>query len=599
MKSPIYMKEQEVILEVDEDGMYVPSKYKVEDDWCVVLDGDIIQDWIVFIKEALRTSDVLGTGETRVGNLYCYQWANTVRFINIIMKNKTEYIDVEWCRQLGKNFNIELMTGFLAVFGRRYNPNLKGGKWITVALSHKNDSIKKNFTEIRKHAKKAVEIYNQLYGSSVHTLVYGNYKVGDTKKYAFDTELSLKIDVILGDFSQDWSITYGATANANNDGYSGAKLIYADESILIDGSNFVRSVLPACSVNGGTLLVSGIASTDPNCLQYIVHNMDRSIKSIYDVDKGYRLMKLTNPVEAEVFKNSIEAQIEASGGKNSTESQTNYYMNWEILDGKFTTRTQLEKNRVYETILGDINYNADFVVGGLDLSLVNDYTALTVSEAWKSEILVSRYGRPEMEEGYNHFVKDFKIYNLDRMRMDAKVLAKSIAEDCKLYKLDALLIDNTSSQGTQVQLIYDEVVKLGINTLIVPFNFSGSDKAKVGMVGYAESVLFSGMCKIPLEEYKNSHKAYEIFLDELLFLRKEKLEGKQNIQIRAPKGKTDDLCMSFFMSLYCIQHIINLKHNNKLIEIGTKKIFPRLNKFKLLSEIPQIEMFDTYIDVPF
>ena len=30
----------------------------------------------------------------------------------------------------------------------------------------------------------------------------------------------------------------------------------------------------------------------------------------------------------------------------------------------------------------------------------------------------------------------------------------------------------------------------------------------------------------------------------------------------------------------------NLKHNNKLIEIGTKKIFPRLNKFKLLSESP-------------
>ena len=591
------MKEQEVILEMDEDGMYVPSKYKIDNDWCVVLDGDIIQDWIVFIKEALRTSDVLGTGESRVGNLYCYQWANTVRFINIIMKNKTEYIDVEWCRQLGKNFNIELMTGFLAVFGRRYNPNLKGGKWITVALSHKKESIKKNFTEIRKHAKKAVDIYNQLYGSSVHTLVYGDYKVGDTKKYAFDTELSLKIDVILGEFSQDWSITYGATANANNDGYSGAKLIYADESILIDGSNFVRSVLPACSVNGGTLLVSGIASTDSTCLQYIVHNMERSIKSIYDVDKGYRLMKLTNPVEAEVFKNSIEAQIEASGGKNSTESQTNYYMNWEISDGRYVTRTQLEKNRIYETILGDINYNADFIVGGLDLSLVNDYTALVVSEAWKSEFAFNRYGKPEMEEGYNHFVKDFVVYNLDRMRMDAKELAKKVALDCKKYKLDMLLIDNTSSQNVQIQLIYDEVVKLGISTLLVPFNFSGSDKAKVGMVGYAEAVMFSGMCKIPLEEYKTSSKPYEIFLDELLALRKEKLEGKQNIQIKAPKGKTDDLCMAFFMSIYCVQHILNLQHNKKLIEIGTKKIIPRLNKFQLLSERKEKERIYSYAKV--
>ena len=148
-----------------------------------------------------------------------------------------------------------------------------------------------------------------------------------------------------------------------------------------------------------------------------------------------------------------------------------------------------------------------------------------------------------------------------------------------------LLIDNTASQNVQIQMIQEQVDKLGINTLLVPFNFSGSDKAKVGMVGYAETVLFSGMCKIPLESYKSSYKPYEIFLDEILSLRKEKQADKQNIQIKAPKGKTDDLCMAFFMSLYCVQHVINLKSKNKLIEIGTKKIFPRLNKFKLLSEI--------------
>ena len=88
-------------------------------------------------------------------------------------------------------------------------------------------------------------------------------------------------------------------------------------------------------------------------------------------------------------------------------------------------------------------------------------------------------------------------------------------------------------------------------------------------------------------------------MDEILALKKEKQQGKQNVQYMAPKGKTDDHVFSCFLSLYCVQHVINLKHNNKLIEIGTKKIFPRLNKFKLLSDIPQIEMFDTYIDVPF
>ena len=150
-----------------------------------------------------------------------------------------------------------------------------------------------------------------------------------------------------------------------------------------------------------------------------------------------------------------------------------------------------------------------------------------------------------------------------------------------------LLIDNTASQNVQIQMIQEQVDKLGINTLLVPFNFSGSDKAKVGMVGYAEAVLFSGMCKIPLESYKTSHKPYEIFLDELVSLLKIKEDNKINIQYRAPRGKMDDTVMSFFLSLYCVQHVINLKHNNKLIEIGTNKIFPRLNKFKLLSDSPK------------
>ena len=497
-----------------------------------------------------------------------------------------------------KTFLLEHILGFITPFGGRYKRMLGNAPWVTITMSHKDDSAKKNYLKIKANVKKATDIYNQLYGSSKHKLVYGNYTVGEESKSTIENVWQFNIDVILGSKSQGWAELYALTAKASQDGYM-ASAIFCDEAILVDSVKFMRSIAPFASRNSGSIVITGIASTDNSCLQATVHNMSSAIQYIYPRDKVYKMMKNTHPEEAQKYFNSTEALIEGMGGHNATEAQTNFHMSWEIATGRFTTRTQLEKNKVYETILGDINYNATYVVGGLDLSLVNDYTALTISEAWKSEFAFNRYGKPEMEQGYNHFVKDFKIYNLDKMRMDAKILARRVAEDCKKYRLDCLLVDNTSSQGTQVQLIYDEIVKLGINTLVVPFNFSGSDKAKVGMVGYTESVLFSGMCKIPLEEYKNSHKPYEIFLDELLALRKEKLEGKQNIQIRAPKGKTDDLCMSFFMSVYCIQHIINLKHNNKLIEIGTKKIFPKLNKFKLLSEIPQIEMFDTYIDVPF
>lgn len=70
----------------------------------------------------------------------------------------------------------------------------------------------------------------------------------------------------------------------------------------------------------------------------------------------------------------------------------------------------------------------------------------------------------------------------------------------------------------------------------------------------------------------------------MISLMKVKEEGKQNIQYRTPKSKTDDHFMSFALMVYAIPHLKLMISKNKLIEIGTKKIFPRLNKFKLLSE---------------
>ena len=474
---------------------------------------------------------------------------------------------------------------------------LGNAPWVTITMSHKDDSAKKNYLKIRANVKRSIDIYNQLYGNSKHKLVYGNYTVGDDSKSTIENAWQFNIDVILGSTSQGWAELYALTAKASQDGYM-ASAIFCDEAILVDSAKFMRSIAPFASRNSGSIVITGISSTDSSCLQATVHNMPSAIQYIYPRDKVYKMMKNTHPEEAQKYYNSTEALIEGMGGHNSTEAQTNFHMSWEIATGKFTTRTQLEKNKVYETMLGEINYNADFVVGGLDLSIANDYTVLTITETYRHAYSLARYGSSNIEEGFKHYVKDIITYNLDKQRMDAVELAKKIAKDCKKYKLDLLSVDSTGTQISQVQLIHDEIVKLGINTLVVPFNFSGATN-KLAMVGYAESVMFSGRCKFPLEEYKRSHKPYEIFLDEILSLLKVKEDGKQNVQYKAPKGKTDDHVFSCFLSLYCVQHVINLKHNNKLIEIGTKKIFPRLNKFKLLSEIPQIEMFDTYIDVPF
>lgn len=483
-----------------------------------------------------------------------------------------------------KTFVLEHIQSFMTVFGRRYKTQLKGNKWTTVSMSHKKESVTKNFLGIRKGIKRAVEVYNDLYGSQYHRIVYGKYNLesGDSKTTTDKDDL-LRLDCIIGvDLSVEWGECYALTAQTDSDGLTSC-LTCADESTLIDAKQFFKSILPFSSANGGSIICTGITCTDPSKLMSSVYENPDSKKIIYSWLDYYRILKNVDLKQAEIYKSSVEAQIQACGGHESTESQTNYYMSWEINLNKFTTRTQLAKNKVYETTLGDINYNADYIVGGLDLSTGNDYTVLTIGEVYNHTYSLARYGSSNFEEGYIHYLKDLKTYNFDRQRMDANKLARDTAEYCKEYRLDYLMIDSTSSQKVQVQLIYEAIQKLGINTLVIPFDFAGVQN-KLMMISYLESVMFSGRCKIPLEEYKKSYKSYDVFLDEMISLMKVKEEGKQNIQYRAPKSKTDDHFMSFALMVYAIPHLKLMISKNKLIEIGTKKIFPRLNKFKLLSE---------------
>lgn len=593
----IYMDKHEICLAKNSDGQYFPFTYKNKNgEWIVPLKGDIIFDWITYIKRTVGSEVNPITREKVDGNLNPMQWGISINIINSLIEYKTDIYSLMASRQTGKTFVLEHIQSFMTVFGRRYKTQLKGNKWTTISMSHKKESVTKNFLGIRKGIKRAVEVYNDLYGNSNHWVVYGNYNLesGD-KKTTTDKDDLLRLDCIIGaNLSVEWGECYALTAQTDSDGLTSC-LTCADESTLIDAKQFFRSILPFSSANGGSVICTGITCTDPSKLQYAIYENKDSIKISYSWLDYYRILKITDKKQADIYKESIETQIQACGGHESTEALTNYYMSWDITLNKFTNRTQLQRNQVYETIIGDINYNADYIVGGLDLSIANDYTVLTVAESYNHTYSLARYGSSNFEEDFKHYIKEIITYNLDRQRMDAVVLAKKIALDCKKYRIGILTIDSTGTQLSQVQLIYDEIVRLGINTLVVPFNFSGSSN-KLMMMGYLESVLFSGRCKLPLEEYKKSHKSYEIFLDEILSLMKIKEEGKQNVQFRAPKSKTDDHVFSFALCVYTMRNIIKMRADNKLIEIGTKKIIPRLNKFKLLSEIEQpVDEMETYI----
>ena len=57
--------------------------------------------------------------------------------------------------------------------------------------------------------------------------------------------------------------------------------------------------------------------------------------------------------------------------------------------------------------------------------------------------------------------------------------------------------------------------------------------------------------------------------------------------------------MALALANYCIVWIKNLMFKGKMIELENKRYVPRLNKFQLLSEIPEEKMYDSYIDVYF
>jgi len=585
---PKWLSKYNIVLDRDDNGNYAPIHYAIENengelDWVVVIDeGDIIFDWITYIKLAFKDKDKV-TRETVYGNLFSYQWGASINIINTVMAFQSKMIDIEWSRQTGKSFLLEHMNSFLTIFAPRYKRDLVGEKWTTITASYKDDSAKKNFKGVRAKIKnKAIPIYNDIYGNSNHKLVYGKYKVGDESKTISDTTSHLEIDVIQGTTSQGWSQIYALSTNTDQDGYSSC-LNYVDEGILVNADEYMRSIDPFTTANSACTIVTGIASVDSSSLQYLVHYDTKSIKYIMPWEEAYTMKKAINPVEAEIFKQSVLAKIDLNGGVNSTKVQTNYYMSWEITDGKFTTREQLRRNNVFQSDIEKPNINADYIVAGLDLSNVGDYMVLTIMEAYK---YIEYNDLGEEIENWSYMVKEIKTYNLDKKRMDSEKTADKVALDCLNNCVDMLMIDGTGTQGSQVEYIYKAVRKKNLSTLCVPYAFSGAQN-KVLMMSNLEASMFSGKLKLPKEEYKSENKSFSLLYDELIALRKYAPKGGGNTKYEASTGgnvTTDDHCMSLALGAYCIPYIklMKSKGKNKKIEIGTTKTKFKLVKFEVL-----------------
>lgn len=486
---------------------------------------------------------------------------------------------------MGKSFVLAFIAAFLTVFGKLYFNSENEKFWVILCSYRETDGVDKIFEEAHQYLTPMIEQYNGIYydkpiftGKYVHNAVTYNAvdKVSDLK-----TELN----IIIENQVRPYSIMLGLTTGTKNDGAS-MDWGWLDEGQATSFEEFDRSIDPFRTSTGSNLIVSGISSTDSANVQHFVHFNESSIKTKLIYPVAYNFIKLTHPSRAEKMKGYVESKIEALG-IDSTNIQTNYFLNWETLDGKFYTKQLMEKNNNFGSMFKEKDMTALYRVGGLDLSTSHDYTVLTIMDIFSDTEAVynENINKYESVSRWRCELRAIETYNIDQKKMSSEKVAEDTAKFCNYYQIDMLLADGTSMQETYIEWIIKKINEKGINTLVVDYNFSGSAN-KVLLMSNLEDMLYSQRLKLGSKEQLLTDWSWKKLYEEMLYLIRENKKGKNNIQWYAPKSKgfTDDHVMSLALSAYCVPYIEKLYNERKYIEIGNMKYKARFNKFLEVSK---------------
>lgn len=351
--------------------------------------------------------------------------------------------------------------------------------------------------------------------------------------------------------------------------------IIVDEAGLCDFNLFMVSVAPfTASVNGNTTFIGLPNQDSSNLLQRMYDN--KNVKNtLYDANLVYEMRKMVDKQFAEDYKKHLDGVI-ASNGRNSAFVQWNYFLNFTDTNGKFCTEELLEKmNVLTETTNQPINDRDNtnrFLCAGLDISPKKDFRVLTCMVT-------------EIKNGliYNREF-DKETYNKDKCRMEHEDVAEKIARTLKRNKIDMICVDATAQGLYFVQTLRKKIKEIGINTLIVPYSYNGTSKAK--LFGFLEDTLYGGQLKmLKRNESWESDKTVQ----EMCYMIKEKgKKDNDSIKYYAPQGSseyTDDHMNSLALANICYRHAYEMFRNKEFADDGAKKWKIFLNKFKDLSEV--------------
>jgi len=377
--------------------------------------------------------------------------------------------------------------------------------------------------------------------------------------------------------------------------------MWCDESWRTDTKEFRRGILPFLST-GGDLLASGITTADTSNLMYNIHfEISSSTPMISDCFLTYNFLMQDYPRRANNLREQAEEEFNTSGF-DSTESQTNYRLTWDVLEeNQFYSLDMLKKNNNFSKSIALEMYDEherEYCVGGLDLATLNDYCVLTIWDVYKtSRLFINEHGQKDYKIVWKNQLRDVITYNLDKKPLSAEEVAKKAAKDCNTNKIDMIMIDGTASQRTHNEWIYKEIKSLGISTLVCPYDFSG-DKNKVILMNNFEQMLRSGLVVYAAEQEIKESETFKLLYKETIKLFKGYEKGKKNMQWKAKgKGNTDDHVMSAALGSYCVPFIEYLEKRGKFIEINSYRYRAKLTKFKNKQQPSQPNYSSTWLKI--
>ncbi len=568
-----------------ENKTYEPYMYnfkKSENNVCeakVISRGTILYDFI----QSIHYTEIVYNSKTKkneYNNLTILQWVYAIRIITSALKYSKARHEMEVTRQFGKSHIMTKIAGFLPVFAPLY-ADLMNDKWWQIISSYSDDSVVEIFDlKVKPIILKNIELFNKMYPNS--PLIYGR---GKDRENLVNDKNKIEIKRLIGNKPEPYSYIVAISTNTVKDGKS-CDWMWCDEAWRTDAKEFRRGILPFLGSTGGDLVISGITTTDTNSLQYGIHFEEKKcISFIGDCFIVYNYLLMDSPKRAENLRSLAEEEFDYSG-IDSTESQSNYLMTWDILEsGKFYTLDLLRKNKNFskkEELLKYDDINRDYRVMGLDLATIQDYCVATIWDVYKTEKIEieNSINKNIYKPAWKTILRDVIIYNIDKKPISAERVAELVSKDCNSLEIDMIMCDGTSHQRTHNEWIYKKLLENNTPTFLCPYDFSG-DKNKVMLMTHFEQSLRSSLVVLGSELEIEKHEGFSILYKEIIKLYKGAENGKKNIQWKAKgRGNTDDCVMSSALGVYCVPFIEWLQKENKFIEINSYRYRARLNKFK-------------------